>query len=169
MNISLSQIRIASPCTVSWDSMNGDDRSRFCGQCELNVYNISTMTQSEAEHLIAQKEGRVCLRLYKRADGTVITRDCPVGLAALRKRAAWMISKIAAAVVLLASGFAWAIDYANPYRERTALGAAQPLEALMRWLHEPEPIQVTMGVMMPMPYPPLPPDVVIEPVTVPAP
>jgi hypothetical protein len=37
----LDRIEIASPCTVEWDSMTGDDRSRFCGQCKLNVYNIA--------------------------------------------------------------------------------------------------------------------------------
>ena len=167
MNISLSQLRIASPCTVSWDSMNGDDRSRFCGQCRLNVYNISAMTQSEAEHLIAEKEGRVCLRLYKRADGTVITRDCPIGLAAVRRRAAWMIGRVAAGFVLVASGFAWAVDFANPYRERRWLASTEPWAVLSRWLHEPEQIQVTMGVMMPLPMPApqtfAPPSVLVPP------
>ena len=37
------------------------------------------MTREEAHQLIAQHEGGVCVRLYRRADGTVITADCPVG------------------------------------------------------------------------------------------
>jgi len=155
MNISLSQLRIASPCTVSWDSMTGDDRSRFCGQCKLNVYNISVMTQSEAERLIAEKEGRVCVRMYQRADGTVLTRDCPIGLAAVRKRVAWTISKIAAGIVLLVGGLAWAVDYANPYRERAALSQSQPFGALSRWLNEPIPQrgQWLAGDICPPPMP----------------
>lgn len=158
MVIQLQQLRIASPCTASWDEMAGDERSRFCSQCRLNVYNISIMTQGEAEALIASKEGRLCVRMYQRADGTVLTRDCPVGLAALRKRAAWMISKIAAGFVLLVSGFAWAVDYANSYRERTEFGAAQPLEALSRWLHEPaQQWQWIAGDIGPPPYPTMPP------------
>jgi hypothetical protein len=74
------QLTIASPCPASWDDMEGDDRVRFCGECELNVYNLSAMTESEALKLIAEREGRVCVRMYKREDGTVMTRDCPVGL-----------------------------------------------------------------------------------------
>src|SRR5690348_11198318 len=45
----LDRIQIASPCEASWDAMNGDDRVRFCGLCEKNVYNLSAMTRDEAE------------------------------------------------------------------------------------------------------------------------
>jgi len=154
MVIRLQQIRIASPCTVSWDDMSGDDRSRFCSDCRLNVYNFAAMTQAEAEQLIAEKEGRVCLRLYTRADGTVITRDCPVGLAVIRRRAAWMIGRVAAGFVLVATGFAWAVDFANPCRERRSLESSQPFAALSRWLHEPQQMQVTMGAVLLPPPPP---------------
>jgi hypothetical protein len=68
--------------------MSGDDRVRHCASCKLDVYNISAMTAVQAEDLILSREGRLCIRLYKRADGTVLTRDCPAGLRAYRKRAA---------------------------------------------------------------------------------
>lgn len=65
----------------------GDDRVRFCHECNLNVYNISGMTRKQAESLIESAQGqRLCVRLYRREDGTVITEDCPVGLRALRRR-----------------------------------------------------------------------------------
>ena len=75
--IELDQIRIASPCNASWDSMEGTERARHCGQCKLNVYNISEMSRGEAEELIRETEGRLCVRLFRRHDGTVLTRDCP--------------------------------------------------------------------------------------------
>ena len=31
--------------------------------------------------VVMETEGRACMRLYKRKDGTVLTSDCPVGLA----------------------------------------------------------------------------------------
>jgi hypothetical protein len=68
--------------------MTGDARKRFCESCSLNVYNVSEMTRTEAEGLIAASEGRFCARIYRRQDGTVITRDCPVGLRSYRKRVA---------------------------------------------------------------------------------
>jgi hypothetical protein len=85
-NLALNQIRIASPCTASWDEMRGDDTVRFCGHCNLDVYNLSSMTAPEAAAFLGARHGRTCVRLYKRRDGTVITRDCPVGVRArLRK------------------------------------------------------------------------------------
>jgi hypothetical protein len=83
----LDDIRIASPCRASWDAMTGTDTVRFCGQCRLNVYDLSAMTAAEAAALVARTEGRLCVRLYRRADGTTITRDCPVGLRAAVRRA----------------------------------------------------------------------------------
>jgi hypothetical protein len=82
----LDNIRVASPCEMSWDDMRGDDRQRFCDHCRLNVYNLSNMTREEAEQLVFKREGRTCVRFFKRTDGTVITRDCPAGLAAVRAR-----------------------------------------------------------------------------------
>jgi hypothetical protein len=83
---SLDLIQIASPCTANWDAMKGDERIRHCEECHLNVFNISEMTRDEATAFLAERTGRTCVRMFKRADGTVITRDCPVGLAALRAR-----------------------------------------------------------------------------------
>jgi hypothetical protein len=81
----LDRISVASPCTASWDEMRGDDRVRFCGHCQLNVYNLSAMTRQAAEQLVAQREGRLCVRFYRRTDDTVLTPDCPRGLEALRR------------------------------------------------------------------------------------
>ncbi len=91
----LNKIQIAAPCHVDWDSMTGDERKRFCGDCKLNVFNISEMSTRDAAALIRETEGRACMRLYRRADGTVITDNCPVGLRKVRDR----MRKTAAAVV----------------------------------------------------------------------
>ena len=84
-NISLDQlsdIRIATPCPMKWDDMEGDDTVRFCRQCSLHVYNFSTMTPDEIGEVIDSRteNGRLCAGWFRRADGTMITRDCPVGL-----------------------------------------------------------------------------------------
>lgn len=82
----LRNIKIASPCSADWNEMYGDDRKRFCGDCKLNVYNLSGMTRDEAETLVMNAEGRLCVRFYQRADGSVITQDCPVGWARVKQR-----------------------------------------------------------------------------------
>ena len=100
----LDGMRIASPCSISWENMSGDDRARFCNQCNLHVYNISAMTKAQVASLIASAEGRICARLYRRADGTVLTRDCPVGLRAVRRRVSKMAGAALTAVLSLCSG-----------------------------------------------------------------
>ena len=83
----LESIKIASPCPANWNEMFGNDRMRFCGECKLNVYNLSGMSRQDAEDLVAQAEGRICVRFYQRKDGTIITQDCPVGWAKVKARA----------------------------------------------------------------------------------
>ena len=97
----LGRVRVAAPCPASWAEMEGDERVRFCRLCRLNVYNLSEMTRAEAEALLARTEGRLCARLYRRADGTVITKDCPVGLRALRRRVRRAAAALFAAVASL--------------------------------------------------------------------
>ena len=85
----IDQIEISSPCTVSWDEMRaagGDGRVRFCGQCRQNVYNVEAMSRVEARRLIGAREGRVCVRILRRPDGTIVTADCWARLRAARRR-----------------------------------------------------------------------------------
>jgi hypothetical protein len=82
----VDQIEIASPCTVPWSTMRGDERVRFCGQCRQNVYNVEGFGRAEARRLVAQSEGRLCVRILRRPDGTVVTADCWTRLRAARRR-----------------------------------------------------------------------------------
>jgi hypothetical protein len=75
------KINIASPCPARWEDMGGDNRVRFCDHCRKNVYNISALTSTEAVALLESKKGNLCARIYQRTDGTVLTEDCPVGVA----------------------------------------------------------------------------------------
>lgn len=84
--IMLDKVRIASPCTASWDSMEGDDRARFCRSCSKHVYNFSAMNSDEVTQLIKRNEGKLCARFYRRRDGTMLTADCPTGRKRQRRR-----------------------------------------------------------------------------------
>jgi hypothetical protein len=132
--LALEDLRIATPCRADWDEMSGDDRVRFCGRCEKNVYNVSALSRAETEELVREREGRVCLRLYRRSDGTVITSDCPVGVRRQRLGArVWAsisgLATSAALMVGLWSGRARA-DLAAPDKKPTqtqpAKGTATP-------------------------------------------
>jgi len=58
--------------------MVGDERARLCLQCQKHVYNFSAMTEAEIAQVVREKEGRLCARFYRRADGTMLTADCPL-------------------------------------------------------------------------------------------
>ena len=94
----LNNIKIASPCSADWNEMIGNERKCYCGDCKLNVYNLSEMTKAQAENLIIESEGNLCVRFYRRADGTVLTKNCPVGWQKIKNRA--KIYATAAASVL---------------------------------------------------------------------
>lgn len=83
----VQSIKIAAPCNVDWDSMTGDERKRLCGQCKLHVYNIEKLTSAEVVSLIQENEGKVCMQIYRRKDGTILTENCPAGLRKLRDKA----------------------------------------------------------------------------------
>jgi hypothetical protein len=107
----LPNIRVASPCTADWNAMTPIDaeteRVRHCGSCEKNVYNLSQMTRDEAEALILAKEGRLCVRYFQRKDGTILLKDCTVGVANGRKRR--LIAAGAAALLAGGAGAAFTL------------------------------------------------------------
>jgi len=75
--------------------MAGDGLVRYCPECKLSVYNFSEMTEAEIKRIAARREGRLCARFYQRTDGTLITRNCPVGF----RRAIVRISRLATAAL----------------------------------------------------------------------
>jgi hypothetical protein len=102
-SLNIERFRIATPCPISWHQMTGDNRVRFCDHCQLNVYNLAELSKLEAQTLIASKEGRLCARLFQRADGTILTKDCPVGLRALRLRVSKRVAAMFAAIAGIAN------------------------------------------------------------------
>jgi hypothetical protein len=108
--VNIQNIRIASPCPADWNKMIGDERVRHCAECNLNVYNLSAMTEREIQTLIAKNQGRLCGRFYRRADGTIITQDCPRGLRAVGRR----VSRTVAGVVTAMMSVSFALAGTKP-------------------------------------------------------
>jgi len=100
----LNNIKVASPCSANWDEMYGTQRRRMCGQCNMNVYNLSSMTREEAERLIMNTEGRLCARFYRRPDGTILTKNCPVGWKAAKQRVRKIWSAVAGLILAFLAG-----------------------------------------------------------------
>ncbi len=102
MSPELGVLKIASPCSEKWSRMTGDDRVRFCGKCQLKVYDFTRMDTEEVRALLRANEGRrVCARFFKRRDGRVMTRDCPRPEGELFHRAMTLGAGICSVLVVL--------------------------------------------------------------------
>jgi hypothetical protein len=136
----LKHAEVAAPCKADWDQMIGSQQMRFCGQCNLNVYNLSGMKRDEAESLIARNEGRLCVRFYRRTDGSIITRDCPVGLRAIRDRVSyWTKAIIAAALTFLATVGFFRLSEIQPFAPRMTMGVMRSPVHQVELIQPPQP------------------------------
>jgi hypothetical protein len=131
----LDNIRVAAPCTADWNQMTGDDRTRHCGECKKNVYNLSSMTREEAAALLIDRNGDLCVRYFQRHDGTILLADCPVGVKRRRRRRL----VIAGAAALLAGSAAAARLRADNCREgQLRMGAVSAIQVAPALEQAPE-------------------------------
>ena len=153
VEIPLDDITVAAPCHAAWDKMRGSDTVRFCQSCEKNVYNLSDMSRADAEALIREKEGSLCVRFARRADGTLITDNCPVGLRGVRRRAKWLRDGAVMAFVWVGAVLTIGVagvrskDGNRPTVAQTvaSLRQVQPFKTVMDWIDPPAPPPVFMG------------------------
>jgi hypothetical protein len=126
--------------------MSGNDRARFCAQCQKHVYNLSNLSADEASALIRSKEGSLCARFYQRADGTVLIADCPVGASHIWVRVKQLLTAAAALVVI--SGIAPFVASNEPEmpraKPRVHRAWDDALVTVKGWLGRPQP-RMVMG------------------------
>jgi hypothetical protein len=157
----LANVKVASPCSARWSDMDGDERARFCAQCQKHVYNLSSLSADDAIALLRAKEGRLCARFYRRADGTILTADCPVGAAQVWPRFRRLA---AAAAALVLFGIAAPLIAKSSTRNEQPRPRARVYRAwddalvtIKTWLGYPPPRRMVMGeICIPAP-PPKPP------------
>ena len=143
----LQRISIAAPCHERWEDMTGDDRTRHCGTCEQTIHNIAGMTEVESEALLrsafsddGSPKQHLCARIYRRADGTILTADCPVGLRALRAKTRRGLLRVAAAL-----GFTTVVAWAAAAEQRRGNGSdwrwSQPFSFVVKVIGRQAPMQ----------------------------
>jgi hypothetical protein len=153
----LANVKVASPCSARWGHMVGDDRARFCAQCQKHVYNLSSLTADEAAALIREREGSLCARFYQRADGTVLTADCPVGAGQVWARFRRLLGAAAALMLL---GVTVPLIAKSPSRDELPRARAKVYRAwddaivtIKTWLGHPPARTMVMGEICVVPPP----------------
>ena len=119
----LKVIAVEGPCRAAWDEMSGGDSARFCAHCNRTVHNLSAMQSSEAEQLLCESAGKLCVRFERGPDGVVRTLDYQPVFKNHRRRRLWTF--VAACLAAMA-GTAYALHL----------------------LRKPPPVQVYLGSSM---------------------
>jgi hypothetical protein len=91
------------------------------------------MTRPEAESFLSERVERTCVRFYRRADGTILTRDCPRGMALVRRGLALAVISLAIVLGLLAGILSWNQQPA----ELTSDLTIGPLSRFAEWIDPP--------------------------------
>ena len=105
----LKNLTIPSPCSVDWNSMKGNDQVRFCEHCQLSVHNLSEMTRREAERLVSDSKGRLCVQFVSDANGKPLLAEAGMKLHRISRR----VSRIAAGTFTAALSVSSAVAHGN--------------------------------------------------------
>ncbi len=142
-----NKVEINSPCKESWDEMKGSEKTRYCQKCRFNVHNFSEMEQAEIDELL-QSDGRVCVKLYVRPDGTYMAKDCRA-----KKKRNRVLLILGTAALLSMTLFFFKKDIRNsPAIDK--MRNVPVIGSVVNYVFPPQPIRM-MGVMCaPAPTPP---------------
>ena len=138
----LDCLRIATPCDVGWENMQGDEQVRFCERCHKNVYNLTNLSRRKAETLIIQNEGQLCVHAYRRTDGTILVADCPVGRRAIRQARILFASSVLMVGGLIVT-VATILGVPRPTIKR--IQNLEPISSAASWLKTPSAVRPPAG------------------------
>jgi carboxypeptidase family protein len=95
----LDQLKVVSPCSTDWDRMSGDEKKRFCSECDKFVYDFSQMTRRQVEAIVSIHRGRMCARITRRHDGSLVTLEAPPVHPIVARRASPVVNATLAAIL----------------------------------------------------------------------
>jgi hypothetical protein len=89
----------ATSCPARFGEMDGDERERMCDRCRKRVYDVDGLSTEEIDALVSKVQPGTTL--FRRADGTLIAGDCPVGRGRTRNALAMVAGGVVAFGVLV--------------------------------------------------------------------
>jgi hypothetical protein len=79
--------------------MSGDEKKRFCSECNKFVYDFSQMTRRQVEAIVSIHRGRMCARITRRPDGSLLTLETPPVHPVVARRASPVVNATLAAIL----------------------------------------------------------------------
>lgn len=112
----LARLKVVGPCDQRWEQMQGTDSVRRCAACDQNVYNLEAMSRAEIEDMLIFTDGKPCTRLRRRADGTIVTRECIRADNDRRLRRMHTVTQLATGMLaaIVAGSVAWMLYESRP-------------------------------------------------------
>ncbi len=150
----LDNVYLASPCSMSWDAMTGDERKRACSGCGKNVFNLSDMTKSEAEKFLVDNGTSQCAIFFRRDDGSIMTDDCPRALRKIRNQCKLVVKVAVGLIAFLVALPAHAQkSVTNSKNDKDTTSSTKLIEVKPQLIHvEPTPrVALPGGMMIKMP------------------
>jgi carboxypeptidase family protein len=95
----IDQLQIVSPCSMNWDRMSGDEKKRYCAECDKFVYDFSQMTRRQVEAIVSINRGRMCARITRRPDGSMLTLETPTVHSVVARRPSPVVNAALAAIL----------------------------------------------------------------------
>ena len=86
-------IQIPEPCPMAWNSLKGDDNTRYCDHCEKNVHNLARLEPTEITELLNSRE-HICVRATFKPNGTLVTAR-ELRWRSLRRIASFVLAPVA--------------------------------------------------------------------------
>src|SRR5262245_30772530 len=99
----LDQLEVVSPCSTGWDRMSGDDKKRFGPGGNKFVYDLSQMTRRQVEVIVSIHRGRMCARIARRPDGSLLTLETPQAHPIVARLASPVVNATLAAILGLSA------------------------------------------------------------------
>jgi hypothetical protein len=109
-------LKVATPCPKIWEEMKGNQKQRFCEQCQLHVHNLSAMSARERDAMVERTGGQACISYELRADGTMITTNWRTQMEAAFRRVGYALAAVFATIFPFAFGACQSPQKREAYR-----------------------------------------------------
>ncbi|HEY7090420.1 MAG TPA: hypothetical protein VH518_20150 [Tepidisphaeraceae bacterium] len=125
----LDVIQVNNPCPADWNAMVGDETKRFCEHCRKFVHNLSEMPADEAERLVCDRAGNLCVRFNRdTTSGAVLTLDYATPPKSSRGRAILVIASILSSLGFTGAWTAYKLfRKPDPPAVQNIMGAIAPM------------------------------------------